>query len=49
MIWQIVKKQGLLLWRNPGQLLLLVGLPVILIAILGTALSSMMEGRGPRN
>ena len=28
MIWQIVKKQGLLLWRNPGQLLLLIGLPV---------------------
>lgn len=47
MIWQIVKKQGLLLWRNPGQLLLLVGLPVILIAILGTALSSMMEGQDP--
>ena len=47
MIWQIVKKQGLLLWRNPGQLLLLIGLPVILIAILGTALSSMMEGQDP--
>ena len=47
MIWQIVKKQGLLLWRNPGQLLLLICLPVILIAILGTALSSMMEGQDP--
>ncbi len=47
MIWQIVKKQGLLLWRNPGQLLLLIGLPIILIAILGTALSSMMEGQDP--
>ena len=47
MIWQIVKKQGLLLLRNPGQLLLLIGLPVLLIAILGTALSSMMEGQGP--
>jgi ABC-2 type transport system permease protein len=47
MIWQIVKKQGLLLWRNPGQLLLLIGLPILLITILGTALSSMMDGQGP--
>ena len=47
MIWQIVKKQGLLLWRNPQQLLLLIGLPIILIAILGTALSSMMDGQDP--
>ena len=49
MIWQIVKKQGLLLWRNPGQLLLLIGLPIILIAILGTALSSMMDRSRSRN
>lgn len=47
MIWQIVKKQGLLLLRNPQQLLLLIGLPIILIAILGTALSGMMEGSAP--
>ena len=47
MIWQIVKKQGLLLWRNPQQLLLLIGLPIILIAILGTALSSMMDSSDP--
>jgi ABC-2 type transport system permease protein len=47
MIWQIVKKQGLLLWRNPQQLLLLIGLPILLIAILGTALSSMMDGQDP--
>ena len=46
-IWQIVKKQGLLLWRNPQQLLLLIGLPLLLIAILGTALSSMMDGQDP--
>ena len=47
MIWQIVKKQVLMLWRNPQQLLLLIGLPIILIAILGTALSSMMDGQSP--
>ena len=29
------------------QLLLLIGLPIILIAILGTALSSMMDGQDP--
>lgn len=44
MIWQIIKKQGLMLFRNPVQLLLLVGLPVILIAILGTALGGTMNG-----
>lgn len=43
MIWQIIKKQGLILLRNPRQLLLLVGLPIILIAILGTALAGMMD------
>lgn len=47
MIWQIVKKQGLLLLRNPQQLLLLIGLPIILIAILGTALGGMLEGTAP--
>jgi ABC-2 type transport system permease protein len=47
MIWQIVKKQALLLWRNPQQLFLLVGLPIILIGILGTALGSMMNGKSP--
>ncbi|WP_339228920.1 ABC transporter permease [Oceanobacillus sp. FSL K6-2867] len=42
MIGQIVKKQVLLLLRNPIQILLLVGLPIILIAILSTALGGMM-------
>src|SRR5699024_2221380 len=44
MIWQNLKKQGLMLLRNPVQLLLLVGLPIILIAILGTALGGTMNG-----
>ncbi|MBB6446672.1 ABC transporter permease [Bacillus benzoevorans] len=47
MIWQIVKKQALMLWRNPVQLFLLLGLPIVLIAILGTALSSTMDGGSP--
>lgn len=47
MIWQIIKKQGLVLLRNPQQLLLLVGLPIILIAILGTALAGMMDDSTP--
>ncbi|MFB4167014.1 ABC transporter permease [Virgibacillus sp. JSM 102003] len=44
MIWQIVKKIGLTLVRNPQQLLLLLGLPIILIAILGAALGNVMNG-----
>lgn len=47
MIWQIVKKQGLILLRNPQQLFLLVGLPIILIAILGAALAGMMDDSTP--
>ncbi|MFD2042856.1 ABC transporter permease [Ornithinibacillus salinisoli] len=47
MIWQIVKKQGLVLLRNRQQLLLLVGLPIILISILGTALSNWVNGDNP--
>ncbi|WP_188456703.1 ABC transporter permease [Virgibacillus oceani] len=46
MIWIIVKKQLLVFWRNPQQLLLLLGLPIILIAILGASLGGLMEG-GP--
>lgn len=44
MIWQILKKIGLTLLRNPMQLLLLVGLPLILILILGAALGGVMNG-----
>lgn len=44
MIAQIIKKQLLILFRNPFQLLLLIGLPMILIAILGSALGSWMSG-----
>ncbi|GAA0595578.1 hypothetical protein GCM10009001_09610 [Virgibacillus siamensis] len=44
MIWQIIKKTGLTLLRNPFQLLLLIGLPLILILILGVALGGVMNG-----
>lgn len=44
MIAEIIKKQALLFLRNPVQLLLLCGLPIILITILGTALGSWMNG-----
>ncbi|RKQ33860.1 ABC transporter permease [Oceanobacillus halophilus] len=44
MLWQIIKKQALILLRNPVQILLLLGLPIILITILGTALSNWMDG-----
>ncbi|WP_087974833.1 ABC transporter permease [Oceanobacillus rekensis] len=44
MILQMIKKQALLLLRNPMELLLLLGLPILLIAILGTALGNIMDG-----
>ncbi|RLL44945.1 ABC transporter permease [Oceanobacillus piezotolerans] len=43
MILQIVKKQALILLRNRMELLLLFGLPIILITILSSALSTWME------
>lgn len=46
MIWAMIKKQGLLLWRNQSHLLLLIGLPILLIAILGFSLSGIMGGGG---
>ncbi|SHG70199.1 ABC transporter permease [Ornithinibacillus halophilus] len=48
MIWNIVKKQGLQFIRNPQELLLLIGLPILLITILGIALSSWMDGESPK-
>lgn len=45
MLWQIVKKQGLTLIRNPQQLFLLIGLPIILITILSIALGGFMSGK----
>jgi ABC-2 type transport system permease protein len=44
MIFQMIKKQALLFLRNPVELLLLLGLPVILITILGNALGGFMDG-----
>lgn len=44
MILQMIKKQALIFLRNPVQILLLFGLPVILITILGSALGNLMDG-----
>ncbi|KGX86641.1 ABC transporter permease [Pontibacillus litoralis] len=44
MIKQIIKKQALLFIRNPMQIVLLIGLPIILIFILGNALGGTMDG-----
>lgn len=43
MIFTMIKKQALLLFRNPVELFLLLGLPIILITILGNALANLME------
>ncbi|MFS0671840.1 ABC transporter permease [Ornithinibacillus sp. 179-J 7C1 HS] len=44
MVWNIIKKQGLIFLRNPQELLLLLALPIILITILSTALGGLMNG-----
>jgi ABC-2 type transport system permease protein len=44
MIVQFIKKQILLIIRNPQILLILIGMPLILITILGFALGSVMNG-----
>lgn len=44
MIWTLVKKQMLLLFRSPQELLMLLLMPLVLIAILGFALGSFMSG-----
>ncbi|MFL8939022.1 ABC transporter permease [Rossellomorea oryzaecorticis] len=44
MIVQFIKKQLLMMIRNPQVLLILIGMPLILITILGFALGSVMNG-----
>lgn len=48
MLFQLIKKQLLLLWRNPVQIFYLFGLPIILIVILSIALAGFMEGGSPK-
>lgn len=48
MLFQLIKKQLLLLWRNPVQIFYLLGLPVILIIILSVALADFMQEGSPR-
>ncbi|GGP09437.1 ABC transporter permease [Oceanobacillus neutriphilus] len=47
MLFQLVKKQLLLLWRNPTQIFYLLGLPIILILILSMALADFMQEGSP--
>ena len=44
MIFQMIKKQFLQFLRNPVEILLLIGLPIILITILGNALGNLIDG-----
>src|SRR5699024_9562183 len=40
MIWDIMKKQALIIWRNPTVLIMLLALPMLLIVILSISLGS---------
>lgn len=44
MIWEIIKKQGIVFMRNKQQLFLLLMLPIILISILSASLSGFISG-----
>jgi ABC-2 type transport system permease protein len=48
MIGSFIKKQFLLFMRNPHELLVLLGMPLVLITILGFALGNVMDGDGPK-
>jgi ABC-2 type transport system permease protein len=48
MIGQFIKKQFLLFIRNRHELLVLLGMPLILITILGLALGNIMKGEAPK-
>ncbi|MFE8695660.1 ABC transporter permease [Cytobacillus sp. FJAT-53684] len=47
MIFQLIKKELLLVWRRPRELVILLFMPFVLITILGAALGSMMDGESP--
>jgi ABC-2 type transport system permease protein len=48
MIGSFIKKQFLLFMRNPHELLILLGMPFVLITILGFALGNVMDGDTPK-
>lgn len=43
MFWQMVKKEVLMIWRRPRELVVLLLMPFILITILGSALGAIMN------
>lgn len=47
MIGQLIKKQFLLFMRNRHELLVLLGMPLLLITILGLALGNIMKSDAP--
>ncbi|MCE4050416.1 MULTISPECIES: ABC transporter permease [Bacillaceae] len=44
MFWHMVKKEILMIWRRPRELVVLLLMPFILITILGSALGTIMDG-----
>lgn len=44
MIWQLIKKELLLFWRRPRELVVLLLMPFVLITILGAALGAINDG-----
>ncbi|MBM7588063.1 ABC-2 type transport system permease protein [Bacillus pakistanensis] len=48
MYWHLIKKQLLLFIRNPHELLILLGMPLVLISILGIALGGVMQSETPK-
>lgn len=44
MIWQMIKKQILIFLRNPSQIQLLIGMPILFVGILGFALGGFLSG-----
>lgn len=47
MIAQLIKKELLMVWRRPRELVILLFMPFVLITILGAALGSIIDGEAP--
>lgn len=41
MLWQMIKKELLMIWRRPRELIVLLLMPFVLITILGSALGAL--------
>ncbi|MGN7400532.1 ABC transporter permease [Cytobacillus praedii] len=47
MITQLIKKELLMVWRRPRELVILLFMPFVLITILGAALGTIIDGEAP--